>query len=173
MLSGVRPYVNDGDGDGSDSSMAIFGRIANGETPNMERVKHADKDLLDLMKACWNENPKKRPTMKHVVDILSGRDPAIMFSRADRNRDSVLDFYEFVAFIKIYGKDKIHPSMIYDVYMTLCTLATGNGEGINLAAFQQFWSQLDVFGLEKTLVMCRRSNLNLDCIVEGVSRSLQ
>jgi EF-hand domain pair/Protein tyrosine and serine/threonine kinase len=149
LLSGKIPFVKPGE---EPSPMNILVRIAGGERPDLRDVRGADKDLVDLMQACWAQDPKKRPSMRHVVDALSGRDPVAIFREVDSNNDKELDFHEFSDFLKRYAPGKVHPAQIYDVFSAIDVNKDGS---INLEEFQEFWRQVDTFGLEKALFNCQ------------------
>ncbi|XP_058501812.1 receptor-interacting serine/threonine-protein kinase 3-like isoform X2 [Solea solea] len=66
IVTGKEPYPS------ADSCLVAL-KIPLGERPSLEDINQGEaeglKDLLDLMKVCWDENPMKRPCFKECLEV--------------------------------------------------------------------------------------------------------
>jgi hypothetical protein len=44
--------------------------VAKGWRPDLKLVEAEDKDLADIMRKCWNKDPKKRPAFKEMIKFF-------------------------------------------------------------------------------------------------------
>jgi serine/threonine protein kinase len=158
LLSGKIPFIKPGE---DPMPTALLVRIASGERPDMADVAGADQDLKNLMQACWAQKPSDRPSMRTVVDILSGNDPVAIFKSCDQNGDRELDFAEFTAFLKRYAPGSVHPREVYSIFEALDTDGDGS---VSFPEFSVFWAQVDACGLTKALANCRGKSIDNDTV---------
>lgn len=153
MLSGRVPFMNPDvpEEHGPTPNQLLF-RIASGERPDLNYIPpDAPKELIDLMKMCWAQDPSKRPNMRQVVDTLAGRDPVAIFKRCDSNGDNSLGFAEFVSFLEEFAPGQVQRQEMHSVFSAIDVNKDGD---ISLAEFIEFWRQVDTFGLQKALANC-------------------
>lgn len=160
MLSGRLPFVKPGE---EPAMTALLVRIAGGERPDMSAVRHADPDLQELMKKCWDQDPKKRPTMKYALDVLQGNDPVAIFNAVDTDGDKQLSFSEFTSFLERYAPRQVPNSEMERVF---AAIDVNHDSNISLAEFQEFWRGVEMFGLERALRNCRRKTLDNNSVRE-------
>ena len=80
LLTGSTPYK------GKTAVQIAVAVCQHGERPAFP--KGAPKDICSFIRACWNQNPAKRPSFKQIYNLLSKR--TIVFPGTDMNE---LDFF--------------------------------------------------------------------------------
>lgn len=145
IFSGQTPFVRPG----SDvTPMALLLRIANGERPTLHAVSHLSAELRGLMEACWHSNPRRRPSMRRVLDLLHGNDPRRIFNTLDSNNSGGLDFAEFVTFLQKYAPEKVKLELMAPLFYAIDEDQSGE---IGIEEFERFWRQVEATGLRNVI----------------------
>jgi serine/threonine protein kinase len=50
--------------------MVVMNRVSNGWRPDLTLVEQEDKELADIMRRCWDANPKERPAFKEMTKFF-------------------------------------------------------------------------------------------------------
>lgn len=145
IFSGETPFVRRGE---DVNPMGLLLRIAKGERPPLSTVKHVSSELRDLMVNCWDASPKKRPTMRRALDMLSGNDPRRIFQSVDRDGSGELDFGEFVMFLQRYAPGKVPVDSMAALFFAIDKDQNG---GIGVEEFEGFWRQVETSGLHNVV----------------------
>eukprot|EP00177_Eucheuma_denticulatum_P000377 GFKZ01000643.1.p1 GENE.GFKZ01000643.1~~GFKZ01000643.1.p1 ORF type:complete len:684 (-),score=97.51 GFKZ01000643.1:1144-3105(-) len=128
--------------------MQLLMAVASGERPDMRAVSHIGSDMKRLMEACWDENPENRPSMRLVLDCLTGNDPREIFAAIDVNGSGSLDFWEFVTFLKRYAPGSVPPNEMWELFNAIDDNKSGD---ISLEEFKAFWRQVEMAGLKSAV----------------------
>lgn len=153
IFSGRTPFVNSGE---EVAPMALILRIANGERPCLDAVKHISADLVSLMQACWDDKPKKRPSMRRVLDLLHRNDPRRIFKSIDRNESGGLDFGEFVMFLQRYAPGWVELDEMAGLFKAIDEDKSGE---IGIDEFERFWREVEASGLKNVVRNSRRKKV--------------
>lgn len=145
IFSGKTPFVEPGE---NVNPMSLLFRIAKGERPSMEMITHLSQDLLALIEACWDTTPKKRPSMRRVLDILHKNDPRRIFRSIDVNNSGGLDFAEFVNFLQRYAPGRVEISQMAGLFAAVDEDDSGE---IGIEEFEQFWREVEMSGLNNVV----------------------
>lgn len=146
LLSGKDPTLLAGEN--AHSAMSLLVAIASGRRPPMSAISHVDAKTRALIQQCWNQDPRKRPSMRRVLDILNSNDPKRIFDMIDTNRSGTLDFPEFVQFLNKYAPNKVPPVQMFPLFDVIDIDHSGD---ITLDEFLNFWRQVEIYGLEHFL----------------------
>lgn len=123
-------------------------RIREGATPDVSAVSHISEELRNIIMLCWKFNPKERPSMRKVLDLLNGNDPQELFRDVDQNRDGMLNYLEFHTFLEKYAPGRVPDGMVYDLFKIIDD--DGNGK-ISAEEFERFWRQVEMCGIESVI----------------------
>lgn len=152
IFSGQTPFVKPGE---DINPVHLLVRIASGERPPLNDLVVSD-ELKALMKMCWDGDPRKRPSMRRVMDLLHGNDPQVLFKKFDRNASKGLDFPEFVTFLHEYVPNKVEMDMMAPLFRAI---DTDNSGEIGLEEFQKFWWEVERTSLHNVVENSRRKML--------------
>jgi predicted outer membrane repeat protein len=50
--------------------MVVMNRVAKGWRPDLKGVEAEDQDLADIMRKCWDKDPKERPAFKEMIKFF-------------------------------------------------------------------------------------------------------
>ncbi|KAA8492939.1 putative serine/threonine-protein kinase [Porphyridium purpureum] len=148
LLSGKTPWVDE-----IRTERELLLRVARGDTPSMRNVQHASSELKSIIQKCWTTNPRKRPSMHTVLDLLYGNDSERLFRSVDKDNSGSLDFGEFAVFLQKYAGDKVAAKDYYDVFSAV---DTDGGGTVELSEFLTFWNRVQTLGLQGAVNRCKR-----------------
>lgn len=146
LLSGEDPTLLAGES--ARSAMSLLVAIASGKRPPMSAIAHIDPKIQALIQQCWDQEPRERPSMRRVLDILNSNDPKRIFDMIDTNNSGTLDFPEFVQFLNKYAPGKVPPAHMFTLFDVIDEDKSGD---IGLDEFLNFWRQVEIYGLEHFL----------------------
>lgn len=151
IFSGLKPFREK-------QGIAMLLGIAAGERPPMSAISHVSPELRNLIKCCWQQDPKLRPSMKRVLDLLVGNDPRQIFESIDTDKSGSLDFGEFVMFLQRYIPGKVEPSQMHALFQSIDDNNSGN---ITLDEFEVFWNQVERGGLQFAMNIGAGKKINM------------
>lgn len=147
LFSGDLPYNHV---DGIQTGLDLLVKVCNEDTrPEMSKVSHVSSVLTNLMKQCWEADPKNRPSMQHVLDILRGNDPVAIFRSIDTDGSNSLNYAEFVQFLTQYAP-KIKPAEMHSIFEAIDENDDGD---IGWDEFERFYDIVQKSGLESALTL--------------------
>ncbi|KAI0562314.1 Protein kinase [Gracilaria domingensis] len=141
VFSGKQPFLDDLP-ESTIHSLPI--KIATGFRPSLSKVSHIDGKLQRVMTMCWHPDPKQRPTMMRVLDILRRTDPKALFESFDHDGSGELEYAEFVRFLEKYAAHVKDPDQISALFKAIDANSSG---AICFNEFESFWSSVQTHGL--------------------------
>lgn len=153
IFAGRAPFIDE---DEEVEGLELMGRILGGERPPMESCSQIGPDLRAVMVDCWHADPRKRPSMKRVLDLLCGNDPREIFESFDGNKSGTLDFGEFVMFLQKYAPKEVDPGQMYSLFQAI---DLDNSGEIGLEEFETFWVQVEKSGLAQAIANCHGKSM--------------
>ncbi|PXF41258.1 putative serine/threonine-protein kinase [Gracilariopsis chorda] len=122
----------------------VLNAIVQGVRPSLADVSEIDDYLKSTMQLCWHSDPRERPTMMRVVDILRGNDPQPLFNHFDSDNSGFLEFPEFAMFLERYAPGDISPD---DMLVLFKAVDTNQSGSICFSEFEKFWAFVQSYGL--------------------------
>lgn len=153
IFSGHTPFVRSGE---DVNPVSLLFRIANGERPSLGDVSHISSDLRALIQACWDAEPRKRPSMRRVLDLLHGNDPRRIFRSLDHNGSGGLDFGEFVMFLQRYAPNRVEMDLMPNLFRAIDEDQSGE---IGVEEFEKFWREVEASGLRNVVNNAKRKKI--------------
>lgn len=148
VFSGKLPFLSDlpqaAQLSQEEMESTVLNAIVQGVRPSVADLPNIDDYLKSVMQKCWQPNPRERPTMMRVVDILRGNDPQPLFNHFDTDNSGFLEFPEFTMFLERYAPRDIRPD---DMLVLFKAVDTNNSGTISFDEFEKFWAFVQSYGL--------------------------
>lgn len=135
------------------SAVDLLFKICNGVRPDMSKVSHVGSSMRRLIEECWDPDPRRRPSMRRVLDLLRGNDPVAIFRSIDTDCSKTLNFGELVQFLQRYAP-QVKPGEMHSIFEAI---DEDNSGDITYPEFLQFWEVVQKNGLANALTLCQRA----------------